>query len=35
MPLLPSIIEKLRTGEGNPKHGRDEGKNMEMVLGRE
>jgi hypothetical protein len=35
MPLLPSIVEKLRSGEGNPKHGRDKGKKWEMVLGGE
>jgi hypothetical protein len=35
MPLLPSIIEKLRTGEGNPKHGIDKGRKWEMILGGE
>jgi hypothetical protein len=33
MPLLPSIVEKPRTREGNPKQGRDEGKEWKMVLG--
>jgi hypothetical protein len=32
MPLLPSIVEKLRTREGNAKQGRDKGKKWEMVL---
>jgi hypothetical protein len=32
---LPSIVEKLKTREGNPKHGRDNGKKWEMVLGGE
>jgi hypothetical protein len=35
MPLLPSIVEKLRTREGNPKQGRDKGKEWEMILGEE
>jgi hypothetical protein len=35
MPLLPSIVEKLKTREGNPKHRRDNGKKWEMVLGGE
>jgi hypothetical protein len=35
MPLLLSIVEKLRTREGNPKHGRNEGNKWEMVLGGE
>jgi hypothetical protein len=32
MPLLPSIVEKLRTREENLKHGRDEGNKWEVVL---
>jgi hypothetical protein len=35
MPLLPSIVEKLRTREENPKQGRYEGKEWEMVLSEE
>jgi hypothetical protein len=35
MPLLPSIVEKPITREGNHKQGRDEGKEWEIVLGRE
>jgi hypothetical protein len=35
MPLLPFIVGKLRTREGNPKQGRDERKKWEMVLGGE
>jgi hypothetical protein len=31
MPLLPSIIEKQRTREGNPKQERDEEKEYDMV----
>jgi hypothetical protein len=33
MPLLPSIVEKPRTREGNPKQGRDKRKEWVMVLG--
>jgi hypothetical protein len=31
MPLLPSIVGKQRMREGNPKRGRDEEKECEMV----
>jgi hypothetical protein len=31
MPLLPSIVEKQRTKEENPKQERDEEKECEMV----
>jgi hypothetical protein len=31
MPLLPSIVGKQRMREGNPKRGRDEEKEYEMV----
>jgi hypothetical protein len=32
MPLLPSIGEKQRTREGNPKRGKDEEKNVRWFL---
>jgi hypothetical protein len=35
MPPLLSIVEKSRTREVNPKQGRDEGKDWEMILGGE